>query len=676
MASIATDNTSWAPVGPAGYAGAGASPATGTMDMHQPAPLKTSAKPDTSPQKKDAVARYVHKLLWEAEAERKKYDSDWNHYYNIYMGDQWPVRKMQRGVDWQARLVVNYTFTIIESIIATMTDNKPKINVVPTSWEQQAYGQNLQEAIDSVWYRRKAMSKLQDALKNAMIYGIGYLKTWWDPNMENGLGDIEIGVPDVFSIFVDPRATSFHDAEYIVEVRPVTLDYIQRNYPEKGALVRPDSDYYGSVKWKRDQGKGPSPTSSLSSLHIMSPVDDGPLKIDQTEFSSPPFTSASASRAQEVNLIECWVKDYSMKTVEVPVTTVDPTTGMPMMTMTTVEVAAYPHGRLIHVANGITLQDTPSPYNRWPYIRLIDNTRPGEFFGFGEPKVLKDLQFELNKRRSQMVDHAALMGNSIWVVDRDSGVSRDEISNKPGLILTKYRGAEVRREPAAPMPGWQFQMVETTIRDMREISGISAVAGGVVPRGIRSGSGFDAAQEIATLRIRLKVKNLESALEDMGRNLVSLIQQFYTTPRMIRIIGSAGKVAFVPFDGKSVRGDWDIRIGIGSTLPVSKSVQSQLILQLAGMGLVDQRAVLEYCEIRDAEEIMTRMGAPALPEPAQGYPGWPGQPALNRPSPSSYALSIRSAPVPMGPPAPPGGMPPQMGSPVGGGPAPSGGPPP
>jgi hypothetical protein len=67
---------------------------------------------------------------------------------------------------------------------------------------------------------------------------------------------------------------------------------------------------------------------------------------------------------------------------------------------------------------------------------------------------------------------------------------------------------------------------------------------------------------------------------------------------MIRILGDAGEVAFVPFDGVNVRGDWDLRVGAGSTLPVSKSVMSQMAIQMFQMQAIDQRALLENVEFR------------------------------------------------------------------------------
>ncbi len=609
----------------------------------------------------DPVAQWVHKVLWEAQQSRKTYDHKWEYYYQLYRSNHWPTKTVGRSAgQWQARLAINYIYSIIESIISVMTDSRPKINILPTSPEQQFYAGNLQEAMDCIWYRRKAQSKLQDALRNAMIYGVGYLKVWWDPDLERGRGDVEIGVPDPWSIFPDKRATSLQDCERVCEVRTVSIDYIRKHYPEKGMLVRADAPYKGSFKYRKEDQNTPGGPEGLLSVPLVSPIDDNPLRIDQTEFSSPPYKSGDPG-GNEVMLVECWTRDDSEKITQVPVSKMNPMTGMMENSIEEVRTPAYPHGRIIHVANGVTLQDKPAPYQTWPYVRIVDNSLPGEFFGVGECEVLQFLQHELNKRRSDLVNHASLMGNAVWIVDLDSGVDRDQITNQPGAIITKYRGAEVRREAPPPLPGWQLQLVDMTIRDMREISGIGPVPSGVVPRGIRSGTGFDAAQEIANTRIRLKVRNLESALEDLGRSIVSLIQQFYTVPRMIRILGDAGEVAFVPFDGVNVRGDWDLRVGAGSTLPVSKSVMSQMAIQMFQMQAIDQRALLENVEFPDYEKIIQRMGGPFIPEPRISYPGWPGQPRRDRPSPSGYAASIRQMPVPAMPPPMPGGS---MGNPM------------
>lgn len=630
------------------------------LEFNQPAPVHHVDQELLQLKRPDGVANWVNRILWEAQQYRKTYDSQWEYYYQLYRSQHYPVRKINRVAGtWQAKLAINYIFSIIESIIATMTDNKPKINIIPTCPEQQDYTSNLQEALDSIWYRRKAHVKTQDALKNAMIYGIGYLKFWWDPDCEGGKGDIEIGVPDPFSIFPDPRCTSFHDAEHVLEVREVTVDYIRQHYPTTGANVRADSPSEGSMKFKREGGMQPGSMGNFLSVPLVSPIDDNPLKIDQTDFSSPPYKSGQ-TRGKTVTLIECWVRDYSKKKVQIPMMSVDPMTGMPITILEEHEEPMYPNGRIIHVANGVTLQDKPAPYHIWPYVRIIDNSLPGEFFGQGEPEILHHLQHELNKARNQIINHRVLMGNAIWIVDKDSGVDRDEITNEPGMIVWKYRGSEVRRESPPQLPPWQVQIVEMTIRDMREISGIGATSGGVVPRGVRSGSGFEAAQEIANTRIRLKVRNLESALEDAGRIMISLIQQYYTVPRMIRILGNAGEVAFVPFDGTHVRGDWDLRVGAGSTLPVSRAVQAQNAIQLFQLGAIDQRALLEHTDFPDAEDILHRMGGPLAPEPRQMYEGWPGQPNKNRESPSSYSLSVRQMPVPAQPPPMPGGSMPGM----------------
>jgi len=345
-----------------------------------------------------------------------------------------------------------------------------------------------------------------------------------------------------------------------------------------------------------------------------------------------------------------------MKVVQVPVITgIDPWTQQPITEMRDQEVRAFPFGRLIHWCNGEVLDDGESPYRRWPYALFQDIVLPGEFYAVGEPEVLKDLQLELNKRRSQMVDHASIMGNAIWIVDRHSVVDPEMFNNKPGQIVEKAQGTEVRREAPPPMQSWNMQMIELAIRDMREVSGVSGVSSGQVPKGVRSGSGFEAAQEIGNIRVRSRGKSIKGALEAIGRIMVSHIQQFYTTPRMVRIIGSAGDTHFIPFDGKTIRGDWDLTVEPGSTMSSTKAARIQQAIQLYQLQAIDKRALLEITEFPGKEAILKRMGdmgGTSIPP----YPGFPGMPNKDSTDRSGYSLTTRTQPqAPPQPGPPPGG---------------------
>ena len=340
-----------------------------------------------------------------------------------------------------------------------------------------------------------------------------------------------------------------------------------------------------------------------------------------------------------------------------------------MAVQKTHEVPKYPHGRLIYTAGGVTLHDSKSPYRRFPYVQFKDIDDPGEFYGIGEPCILEQPQLELNKRRSQIIDHAVLMGNAVWIIDKLAGVRDDELTNKPGQIIRVNSQKEIRRVEGAQLPGWQIQMIELTIRDMREISGVGSVASGVPPKGVRSGAGMDTASAIATNRIRQRAQWLEQSLEDMGRVVVSLIQQFYTTPRWIKVAGHSGTDGFIPFDGKTIRGDWDIKVESASTMQHTKATMAQNAIQLATQGIIDQESCLDALDWPDKEKVLQRMQNRIMLHPPP-YPGYPGMPHTDSTDKTGYALSTRNLPssVVPAPPAPSGapqqsGVPPTGGAP-------------
>ena len=637
-------------------------------------------------QQKDPIADWVEELYARCKTHRRVYDENWEQYLKFYYNQQWPL--VQRPpADWKAWLTINYIFSIIQSIVAVLLDSKPKINVTASSPEQQPYAHVIQAALDSIQYRRRSLQIITDALTNALILGNGYVKTYWDEELENGKGDIAVKVVPSENLYVDPEATDLLDAHYVLECRQVPLSYIARYWPEKAKSVKPDlADNFGSYKQRREDGmwghRGNFSTLGGPPFRMTGPITggygplgDNPLVADQTQFSSPSYRPAYKS-SDWVTLYELWIRDHSMETREIHTIVTDPMTGIPMSGVERIEIPKYPHGRLIYVAGGLTLHDSPSPYKMWPYAQFKDINRPGEFYAMGEVEILQDLQLEVNKRRSQMTDHAVLMGNPITKVTRSSQLDPDTVVNKPGAIYVVNKPDDLIREPGVPMPQFMPALADNPIRDMREISGVSALPSGQPPRGVRSGSGFEAAQNIANTRIRTKARNLEQSLEDIGRIMISHIQQFYTTPRMIRIMGNNGQASFIPFDGKMLRGDWDLHIEAGSTMPQTKAVRAQQAIQLYQMKAIDVQALLDCVEFPDKEAVLRRMGmiTPSIPH----YPGYPGMPDRDSKDYSGYALAVQHAPMapppmpgPMGPPPgmplpPPPGMPPPNKPPGGG----------
>lgn len=577
------------------------------------------------------VIKYVRHKVDQSRKARGEKDKDWERYYQFWKSKQWASKR----IPWKSYITINMVFATIETIVATMTDQNPKITLLPADLTQEDYVDTMQAMIDTIWRRREVTSTIQEVIRNSCVFGTGFFKVFWDPEIEGGKGDVNITSIPPWCIYVDPCAkdTQFDNCEWVCQTEWVSLNYIKRRFPEYASLVKPT----GTSKIKKFEKGGPSGINMVGSSGPMvkSPVFDRVEVIGNTLFSNPGVYGKEID-TDDYLLMEMWFKDDEAICVEEEVEIIDPLTGEVGLDKRLIHKDKYPNGRLVVVCNNVVLEDMPNPYQGkfWPFVKLVDNADIAEFWGIGEIELLEDLQRELNKRRSQIIDAANLTGNPVIIMDKDSDVDTDAISNKPGGIIRKRRGTEVKREAPPALPSYFFQMGEITNRDIQTISGIGDILGGLVPKGIRSGSGLSEAQDIASTRVRLKVKQLERSLSQIGKILIRLLQQYYTSDRVVSILGANGRVQWLPWNG-NIRGDWDFIVGEGSMLPVSKSARAALMKELFQMGAIDQQALLKECDVPDYEDIIRRMGGQVTPVARQipiGRIGGPPPKTDNSPS--------------------------------------------
>jgi hypothetical protein len=188
---------------------------------------------------------------------------------------------------------------------------------------------------------------------------------------------------------------------------------------------------------------------------------------------------------------------------------------------------------------------------------------------------------------------------------------------------------------------WQaFDRIQNVFE---KISGVNEVTQGATPRNA-SGVAIDSLQEAAQTRIRLKSRHVEAWLTQVGQQFASRILQFYSTPRIIRItdnpeaekyfkiaiddvLDESGevqkKVATVQtfeqtpegilapqgtrqFD---IKGNLDIRITTGTTLPFARAQKKAQAKELFQLGIYDAEDLLNDLEHPSKEKIIEKFNA-------------------------------------------------------------------
>ena len=276
----------------------------------------------------------------------------------------------------------------------------------------------------------------------------------------------------------------------------------------------------------------------------------------------------------------------------------------------------YPKGRVITCLPelGILLDDKKNPYEdgRFPFVLMKNYDVPFEFWGVGDVEQILSPQKYINDLTNQIIDNAKSTANMQWIVDKNCGIGQGKLTNRPGLVIRKTPGSEVRRDAPPSMPSYVREQIDVLKHDMQDISGVFDSLKGEKTGSITAASAILALQEASQARIRLKIKIMESFLSDLATIVYSRMQQFWKLDRWVRVTDIEGNAMFKQIGTDVLKNNFDLKVMAGSTMPVNKNAMLDLMIRLAqtnaedGMPIVDRRAILEFLPSGDRKAIIDR----------------------------------------------------------------------
>ena len=402
---------------------------------------------------------------------------------------------------YRSNYISNLIFSTIESMRPIMFDANPKFEAVPVTMEAAKYVGDINQVLDWEWHRthmgRKmlANSIYTFVLGNSVIF-LPY--KFSDKPGSSVDGDVD-GVPvNPFNLYPDPLATSVEDAEYLIYADYFHVDVLKRLYPDKAEYLKGSDIQYAELVNNRNEG---------------------------------------AKITNQVLVLEVWARDYT--TIEVEEENGEKT-----------QKAQFPNGRVITAAPELSLilKDEENPYQtgRFPFFLFKDIDVPFQFWGEGEVKWLLSPQEAITALSNQVIDNAKHTANMQWIIDKNAGIPKGELTNRPGLIIRKNPGSEVRRDAPPSMPMYVSETIARLQRDIEVVSGVHDVTRGQNPGGIESGSAIMALQEAAQTRIRMKVKIYEYALGELGQEWLERIKQFWKYDRLVPVKKPTANAAAAP----------------------------------------------------------------------------------------------------------------------------------
>lgn len=523
---------------------------------------KTRDKEKDEDTEKFLVSEIIKKYKNSYDSKASKHEL-WDKCYKAYTGELFK----KNLPEYTSQEISNFVFSTVESIKPIMLADNPKFVIMPQKQEFMEKATLVQSIMDYEWLRAKMFSHMSRSCTSGLIFGTVPIAIVWDKTSQNGLGDVKPIPLSPFNFFVDQMATCIDDAQYCGYASYKNVGEVIKSFPHKAeelknATQMPTDTYL-------NYGKNMDNASSNYVLYI-----------------------------------EMYMRDYS--TIEEEIEDEEGTK--------TVSRLKYPKGRFVAIAGDVLLEDMDNPYTdgKFPFVLWKCYDVPGQFWGMGEvEQLISPMQYHANLMNN-ILDSARITANSPWIVDKNSGIEKNSLTNRHGLVIRKNPGTDVHREQPAQLPAYIQNIVDKLEKHIEIIPGVYDVTRGERPSGITAGVAIQALNESAQGRIKLKVQALEQTLSELGGLWLSRIQQFWITKRSVRTIAEDYTPTYGEVDRDDVDGDYDVIIVAGSTMPVNKTAKLQQLVQMAqtmgedGLPLVDRKTVLENADISNIDEILQR----------------------------------------------------------------------
>lgn len=509
-------------------------------------------------EKERKLVEWVYSKFKQAYIAKAPLMDKWKEYMSAYKGTYFQNKNLP---DYKSNEISNHVFSTIETIRPIMTDNNPKFLAVPSTPQGMEFSADVQTALDYEWDREKMSLKLPAQLIPMLVYGNAVWFVQWD-GKDGEYGNISIKPVDPFNIFPDPLAESIDNSEFLVYATYRNANQIKQQFPEKASAIEGSRITMSELVAERDNN--------------------------------------DTQDANQVLILEMWCRDW--------VTMDETVEGKKQL--------KYPKGRVITCLPelGILLSDKKNPYKdgKFPFVLMKNYDIPFEFWGVGEVEQVMSPQHYVNELTNQIIDNAKNTANMQWIIDKNSGIGQGKLTNRPGLVIRKTPGSEVRRDTPPAMPSYVREQIEVLKKDIQDISGVFDSLKGEQQGSVTAASAILALQEASQARIRLKIKLMEASLSELAQIVYSRMQQFWKLDRWVRVTDVEGNPSFREIGAQVLSNDYDLKVMAGSTMPVNRNAMLDLMIRLAqtngedGLPLVDRKAVLEFLPTGDKKAITDR----------------------------------------------------------------------
>lgn len=466
-----------------------------------------------------------------------------------------------------------WTLNAIANKHADAMDNYPQPNVLPREKSDENAAKALSAIIPCILERRDYEETYSNMWWYKLKSGTGCIKVFWNQDLENGLGDIDITKVDLLSLYYEATVNDIQDSANIFEVYLVDKEALKEEYP---FIENPDTtkEFYGERRYDQING----------------------MSTDLTD--------------EKVEVVDWYYKKK-------------------VGSRTVVHYIKFTHGAILYASENDQRYADTGYYESGMYPYDFDRMYIKEHspLGFGVVDVCRSPQEYIDRMNDVFLKNALVNSRPRYFVNEGMGINLDDFTDLSKDIV-KYNGniEDIKPIEASVLPPIYVTMLNNKIDELKETVGNRDFSQGGTTSGVTAASAIASLMEAGSKLSRDNIKASYRSFTRICLKIIELIRQFYDVTRCFRITGEDGTQQYQEFnntmmqDKRTVGNEvferlpiYDIKVSAQKSNPFSVVSQNELALQFYQLGffnpqMADQSlACIDMLEFEGKQKIMQKI---------------------------------------------------------------------
>ena len=432
-----------------------------------------------------------------------------------------------------------------DNVIADQIDNMPEAKLYPEREETAQSAEEMSDVVSYVLYQAGWPGKYQTLMEDAVITGTGVAEVFWDDDMENGEGMVNVIAWHPEDFYPDPMYEDIQDGRACFKVTHTTIAWVEEHYPEARGYVR--SDEY-----------------SAQDAEVFFDVPEGDEKTTLLEFWYKRYDAEQRNNRVHMALLAGRALLYSTEL------------GFGGAGKEEYREGVYAHGLY--------------PFTLYKYRHVYRSP-----FGSGLFHDYADTQHAIDRYQKYIDDNARQSSVQRHFIRRGSGINADIVADLSNTII-EWEGNDIREVlqsvQASPLNGQVYQIMQYMTDAMKQDCGQNQFARGEGGMGVTAATAIQSLQEAGGKITRWHTEIFKDAFREMIEQLMWVLSEYMEPKRTMRIVGgwdSTGNMRdrLVTLSAPGIEGDrlpkpaYTVRVQVQKNNPLQIQIDNEFLQMVA-----------------------------------------------------------------------------------------------